>query len=63
MARTRKPKIEPDQVRGLNYLWQITTLLHRLHDDATAQDRAGNRTLLRPAAALVLVAMFSDRAP
>jgi hypothetical protein len=60
MARTRKPKIGAEQVRGLKHLRQITSLLHRLHDDATARDRAGNRTLFYDQyAMLVLVAMFS----
>jgi hypothetical protein len=60
MARARKPKVEAQQVRGLKHLRQITDLLHRLHDDATARDRAGNRTLFYDQyAALVLLSMFS----
>jgi hypothetical protein len=60
MARARKPTVEPEQVRGLKHLRQINTLLHRLHDDATARDKAGNRTLFFDQyAALVLVALFS----
>lgn len=60
MARARKPKIGPEQVRGLKHLRQIAQLLHRLHYDATARDKAGNRTLFYDQyAALVLIAMFS----
>lgn len=60
MARARKPKIKREQVRGLKHLRQITKLLHRLHDDATARDKAGNRTLFYDQyAALVLIALFS----
>ena len=48
------------QVRGLKYLRQINTLLKRLHDDATARDRAHNRTLFFDQyAALVLLTLFS----
>jgi len=60
MARATKPKVEREQVRGLKHLRRITKLLHRLHDDATTRDKAGNRTLFYDQyAALVLVAMFS----
>ena len=45
MAQARKLPVEPEQVRGLKYLRQINTLLERLHDDATARDKAHNRTL------------------
>jgi hypothetical protein len=60
MPQARKPPIEPQQVRGLKHLRQITTLLQRLHDDATARDKAHNRTLFYDQyAALVLITMFS----
>jgi hypothetical protein len=60
MGRQRKEKIEPEQVRGLKHLRKITTLLQRLHGDATARDKAHNRTLFYDQyAALVLLAMFS----
>jgi len=60
MARAKKPQVQREQVRGLKHLRQITKLLHRLHDDATARDKAGNRTLFYDQyAALVLLAMFS----
>jgi hypothetical protein len=60
MARVKKPAIEAEQVRGLKHLRQITSLLQSLHDDATARDKAHNRTLFYDQyAALVLLAMFS----
>jgi hypothetical protein len=60
MARARKPLIEAQQVRGLKHLRQITSLLQRLHDDATARDKAHNRTLFYDQyAGLVLLSMFS----
>jgi hypothetical protein len=60
MAQARKLPVEPEQVRGLKYLRQINTLLERLHDDATARDKAHNRTLFYDQyAALVLLTLFS----
>lgn len=61
MGRKRKADdVESRDVRGLKYVRQITSLLQRLHDDATARDRAGNRTLFYDQyAALVLMSMFS----
>jgi hypothetical protein len=60
MARAKKPSVQGEQVRGLKHLRQINTLLARLHDDATARDKAHNRTLFYDQyAALVLLAMFS----
>src|SRR2546423_14596893 len=60
MARARKLAIEPEQVRGLKYLRQINSLLQRLHDDATARDKAHNRRLFFDQyAGLVLLALFS----
>ena len=60
MARATRPQIEREQVRGLKHLRRINKLLRRLHDDATARDKAGNRTLFYDQyAALVLLAMFS----
>jgi hypothetical protein len=62
MAGTRKQKeqlAEPD-VAGARYVKRVLALLGRLHDDATARDRAHNRTLFYDQyAALVLFAMFS----
>jgi hypothetical protein len=60
MGRAKKPKLRGEEVRGLKHLRQITTLLQSLHDDATARDKAHNRTLFYDQyAALVLLAMFS----
>ena len=60
MPRAKKPTIAKEQVRGMKYLDRVLPLLQRLHDDATARDRAGNRTLFYDQyAALVLLAMFS----
>jgi len=56
----RKPELDAEQVRGLKHLRRIDKLLGRLHEDATARDRAGNRTLFYDQyAGLVLLAMFS----
>jgi hypothetical protein len=62
MAGKRKEKHElaGADVAGAKYLRRVLALLGRLHDDATARDRAGNRTLFYDRyAALVLFAMFS----
>lgn len=60
MARAKKPAVEAQDVRGLKLLRQMNALLARLHDDATARDKAHNRTLFYDQyAALVLLAMFS----
>lgn len=60
MARARKLPVQAEQVRGLKYLRQISALLQRLHDDATARDRAHNRTLFFDQyAGLVLLTLFS----
>ena len=45
MARASKPMAGTAEVRGLKYLRRITKLLRRLHEDATARDKAGNRRL------------------
>jgi hypothetical protein len=63
MPRAKKPTVASEQVPGLKYLRRITKLLHRLHDDATARDKAHNRTLFYDQyASLVLIAMFSPAA-
>ena len=47
-------------MRGAKYLGKVLSMLARLHDDATARDRAHNRTLFYDQyAALVLLSMFS----
>lgn len=60
MARARKQALDASQVRGLKHLRRITSLLHRLHEDATARDKAHNRTLFFDQyAGLILLSMFS----
>lgn len=60
MARSSKPPIPSEQIRGLKHLRQITSLLQRLHADATARDKAHNRTLFFDQyASLVLISLFS----
>jgi hypothetical protein len=52
--------IRSDQLRGAKYLGRVLPLLRKLHDDGTARDKAGNRTLFYDQyAALVLLSMFS----
>lgn len=59
MGRKRKDELTEPDVRGAKYLRRVLALLGRLHADATARDRAGNRTLFYDQyAALVLFAMF-----
>jgi hypothetical protein len=54
------PTLAPEQVRGAKHLRRVLSLLGGLHADATARDRAGNRTLFYDQyAALVLLSMFS----
>jgi hypothetical protein len=41
----RRKKIESREITGLKYFDKLAPLLERLHDDACARDRAGNREL------------------
>ena len=60
MSRPKKEQLAEPDVRGAKYLRRVLALLGRLHGDATARDRAGNRTLFFDQyAALLLFAMFS----
>ena len=60
MARGKKDTLESPDVRGAKYLGKVLSLLERLHDDATARDKARNRTLFYDQyAALVLLSTFS----
>jgi hypothetical protein len=60
MAGSKKEQLAEADVRGAKYLRRVLALLGGLHGDATARDRAGNRTLFYDQyAALVLFAMFS----
>lgn len=45
MARQRRQEIKEKDVQGLKYFKVLGPLLERLHQDATARDRAGNRLL------------------
>jgi len=59
-GKPKKEQLAEADVRGAKYLKRVLALLGRLHDDATARDRAGNRTLFYDQyAALLLFAMFS----
>lgn len=60
MARSRRKDISDKEIRGLKYFKVLGPLLDRLHADATARDRAGNRVLhFDQYAGLVLLAFFS----
>jgi len=45
MAMPRREPITDDQLQGLKYFKKFLRLLDRLHDTATARDKADNRTL------------------
>ena len=45
MGLPRRERITEDQLRGFKYFQKLLPLLDRLHDCATARDRAGNRVL------------------
>jgi hypothetical protein len=45
MAGKRREKVTERDVTGLKYFAKLAPLLERLHDDACARDRAGNRQL------------------
>src|SRR5271170_5156703 len=45
MAGKRREKVSERQITGLKYFAKLAPLLERLHDDACARDRAGNRKL------------------
>jgi Transposase DDE domain len=60
MGRKKKDELAEPDVRGTKYLKRVLALLGGLHGDATARDRAHNRTLFYDRyAALVLFSMFS----
>jgi hypothetical protein len=60
VPRRKTEKLAEPDVRGVKYLDRVMPLLARLHDDATARDTAGNRTLFYDQyAALVLLHCFS----
>ena len=45
MAKTRREEVKDEDLRGLKYFKKFLPLLDRLHDSATARDKAGNRVL------------------
>jgi hypothetical protein len=45
MAAAKRPPVREQDLQGFKYYELIQDLLHRLHDDGTERDRAGNRKL------------------
>src|SRR5260221_6878663 len=45
MARKKRPDVRGQDITGLKYFDKLAPLLSRLHDDACARDKAGNREL------------------
>ena len=58
MAIERRIPIEAKDLKGLKYFKVLASLLERLHDDATARDRAGNRHLFYDQYASLLLLFF-----
>jgi len=58
MAANRRPPIQDKDLQGLKYFKLLGTFLDRLHDDATARDRAGNRRLFYDQYACLLLLFF-----
>lgn len=58
MAAKRSPPIREKDLKGLKYFKLLGSLLERLHDDATARDRAGNRRLFYDQYACLLLLSF-----
>ena len=58
MAATRRAPIREKELRGLKYFKVLEPLLDRLHPDATARDRAGNRRLFYDQYACLLLLFF-----
>jgi hypothetical protein len=60
MTGIRRPPIRDKDLKGLKYFKLLGPLLDRLHDDATARDRAGNRDLFFDQyAGLLLLSFFN----
>lgn len=60
MAGIRPPPIKGKDLQGLKYFKLLGPLLERLHNDATARDRAGNRDLFFDQyAGLLLLSFFN----
>jgi hypothetical protein len=58
MAAKRLPTIKEKDLKGLKYFKVLGSLLDRLHDNATARDRAGNRQLFYDQYACLLLLFF-----
>jgi hypothetical protein len=58
MAAKRRTPIQDKDLKGLKYFKVLRSLLDRLHDDATARDRAGNRRLFFDQYASLLLLFF-----
>jgi Transposase DDE domain len=58
MAATRRPPIRDKELKGLKYFKVLGSLLERLHDQATARDRAGNRRLFYDQYTCLLLLFF-----
>src|SRR5271166_4616797 len=58
MVTKRSPPIRDKDLKGLKYFKLLGSLLDRLHDDATARDRASNRRLFYDQYACLLLLFF-----
>ena len=58
MAATRLPPLRDKDLQGLKYFKLLGPLFDRLHDNATARDRAGNRQLFYDQYACLLLLFF-----
>jgi len=58
MAARRRPPLKDKDIKGLKYFKVLGSLLDRLHDNATARDRAGNRRLFYDQYACLLLLFF-----
>src|SRR5271155_1727633 len=58
MAAHRRTPIRDKDLKGLKYFKVLAPLLDRLHDDASARDRAGNRRLFYDQYACLLLLFF-----
>jgi Transposase DDE domain len=58
MAAPRRLPIRDSDLKGLKYFQLLGPFLERLHDDATARDRAGNRRLFYDQYACLLLLFF-----
>jgi hypothetical protein len=58
MAASRRLPIRDKELQGLKYFQLLSPFLDRLHNDATARDRAGNRRLFYDQYACLLLLYF-----